>query len=65
MITDEHITKFQELYRIRFGREISRENARDQGTKLVRLMQIIYQPMTEEEQADALALRHSVEKLHE
>ncbi len=60
MITDKHITKFQELYRIRFGREISREEAREQGTKLVRLMQIIYIPMTQEEYDETLVLQKSL-----
>lgn len=63
MITDEHITQYQELYRIRFGRELSREGARDQGTKLVRLMQIIYKPMTQEERDEALGLKKTIEEL--
>lgn len=60
MLTDEHITKYQAIYRARFGREISREEARDQGTKLVRLMQLIYQPMTQEEFDAAEGLRKSL-----
>lgn len=34
------------IYRDRFGREISREEARESAIKLVRLMEIIYKPMT-------------------
>jgi urease accessory protein UreF len=49
MLSDERITKYQELYKKRFGKEISREHALEQGTKLVRLMQLIYKPMTEDE----------------
>ena len=63
MITDENITQFQELYFARFGREISREDARNQGTKLVRLMQLIYQPMTEDERDKTLVLQQSLEEL--
>lgn len=63
MITDEHITQYQEIYRKQFGKEISREDARDQGTKLVRLMQIIYQPMTQEEHDETQVLKKSVEEL--
>jgi len=49
-LTDEHITQFQAIYKERFGREISREIAHEQGIKLVRLMSLIYKPMTGEEQ---------------
>lgn len=49
MLTDEQITNFQTLYRNRFGKEISRADALDGGIKLIRLMRIIYKPITEEE----------------
>lgn len=43
------ITKYQELVRMRFNREISREQALEDGTKLLRLVEVIYKPMTETE----------------
>lgn len=49
MLTDEQVSKFQTIYHNRFGKEISREDALEKGTKLVRLMQIVYQPITEQE----------------
>ena len=49
MLSDEQITKFQTLYKNRFGREISREEAYEQGIKLIRLVELIYKPMTEAE----------------
>ena len=49
MLSDEQITKFQTLYKNRFGREISREEAYEQGVKLMRLVELIYKPMTEVE----------------
>lgn len=49
MLSDEQITKFQMLYKKRFGKEISREEAYEKGIKLMRLVEIIYQPMTESE----------------
>lgn len=49
MLTDEQIKKFQALYKERFGREIGKEAAYEQGVKLVRLMSVIYKPMTQEE----------------
>ncbi len=44
MLTDEQITTFQKLYERRFGTGISRDEARESGMKLVRLMKIIHQP---------------------
>lgn len=49
-LSDEQIKSFQDIYRRQFGKEISREEALEQGIKLVRLMRLIYQPMTENEQ---------------
>ena len=49
MLSDEQITKFQTLYKKRFGKEISREEAYEKGVKLTRLVQLIYKPMTVEE----------------
>ena len=37
------------LYKKRFGKEISREEAYEKGIKLMRLVEIVYQPMTEAE----------------
>lgn len=37
------------LYQKRFGKEISREEAYEKGIKLMRLVEITYQPMTETE----------------
>ena len=49
MLSHEQITKFQTLYKNRFGREISREEAYEQGAKLIRLVELIYKPVTETE----------------
>ena len=49
MLTENEVSKFQELYRKRFGKEISREEAYEQGAKLIRLVELIYKPMTEAE----------------
>ena len=37
-LTDAQLADFQNLYRSNFGREISKEEALEQGTKLVQLM---------------------------
>ena len=49
VLTDADIAKFQALYRSEFGKEISSEQAYEQGIKLVRLMSAIYRPMTKEQ----------------
>jgi len=49
MLSEEQVTNFQAIYRSKFGREISREDALEKGARLVRLMQIVYQPITEQE----------------
>lgn len=49
MLSDEQITKFQTLYKTRFGKEISRDEAYEKGVKLLRLFEIIYKPITEKE----------------
>lgn len=49
MLSDEQISAYQKLHKKRFGEEISRQRALEQGTKLMRLMELIYHPITEEE----------------
>jgi len=49
VLDNEQITKFQTLYKNRFGKKISREEAYEQGVKLIRLVELIYKPMTESE----------------
>jgi hypothetical protein len=48
MLTKKQITEFQTLYKQRFGKEIGREEAYEQGAKLIRLIELIYKPMAEE-----------------
>lgn len=49
MLPERMITKYQELVRKRFNREISREEALENGTKLFRLVELVYKPMSEKE----------------
>ena len=49
VVPDSDIIKFQELYKKHSGKEISREDAYEQGIKLLRLMSLVYQPMTVDE----------------
>lgn len=57
-ISDKDIAEFQRLYRNRYGREISKEKAYEQGLKLLRLLKRIYKPMTEK-QFDAIQTRRA------
>ena len=49
MLTNNDIKKFQALYKEEFGTEISKEEALEQGIKLLSLMSHVYKPMTQEE----------------
>lgn len=49
VLSNEDILKFQALYKSEFGIEISKENAYEKGIKLLRLMSVVYKPMTERE----------------
>ena len=49
MINEEHLSKFQQLYRERFGRTISRDEALAKGIELIELIKLIYKPITREE----------------
>lgn len=60
MLSHEQITNFQALYKNRFGREISREEAYEKGAKLMRLVEIIYKPMTEDEYRQVQARRQTI-----
>jgi hypothetical protein len=59
-LTDKQITKFQDIYRQSFGKELSREEALDKGIKLVRLMQITYKSMTKQEFDNIEKRRHKL-----
>ena len=63
MLSDEQIKKYQTLYKSRFGREISREEAYEEGAKLVRLIELVYRPMTEEEFRSLQTRQEKTDKL--
>ena len=49
MISKEQLEKFKKLYKKYFKKDISDQEALGQGIRLVRLMELIYKPMTEGE----------------
>ena len=52
-LSDENIKKFQEIYKSRFGKDISKEDALEQGTKLLRLISIIYSSNKQKENPES------------
>lgn len=49
VLSDEHIKEFQKLYGEHFGIEISKEDAYENGAKLLRLISLIYRPIDQGE----------------
>lgn len=47
LLSEEQITKYQQLIKKRFNRDISREKAYEEGVKLLRLVELVYKPITE------------------
>ena len=47
--TDEQINQFQELYRKRYHKEITKQAALEQALKLVGLVEIFHKPITQKE----------------
>jgi len=49
MLTDEQIEKYRAIYKKHYGKEISKAEALEQGTKLINLIEAVYKPITKEE----------------
>lgn len=49
MISKEQLEKFKKLYKKHFKKGISDQEALDKSIRLVRLIELIYKPMTENE----------------
>jgi hypothetical protein len=49
VLSDDNIISFQKLYKERFGKDLSKEDAYEQGIKLLQLMSLVYRPMTRAE----------------
>ncbi|MEO8581969.1 MAG: hypothetical protein ABI425_05365 [Patescibacteria group bacterium] len=62
-ITEAQVEKYQMLYKARFGKEISYEDAYEKGLSLVRLMQIIYKPMTKVQYQQVMERKKQLELL--
>jgi hypothetical protein len=53
-ISDEQLKTFQALYKKNFGDEISKENALDQGNKVVRLVETVLKQIAKNQLRDNL-----------
>jgi len=49
MLTNEEVEKYRKIYKARFGKKITKEEAYEQGAKLLRLVQLVWKRMTEDE----------------
>jgi len=49
MFSDQEIIKFQKLCEKHHGKKINRKDAYEKGAKLIRLLELIYQPITKDE----------------
>jgi aldehyde:ferredoxin oxidoreductase len=48
-LSREDVQRFQDIYKEQFGVEISKEEAYEQGIKLLTLVRCVYKPMTVKE----------------
>jgi len=62
MLSEKQITKFQTLYKNRFDVEISREEAYEKGVKLIRLIELVYKPITKKDYQELQKRRRKTEK---
>ena len=49
VLSDEQVEQFRAMYFRRYGKEISKEDAYEQGIKLITMLRLIYKPMELEE----------------
>lgn len=49
VLSDENIKEFQRLHKEHFGTEISTKDARENGTKLLRLVDLLYRQSSQKE----------------
>ena len=57
MINDKQIEKFQSIHKQIHGVEISKQEVLLKGAELIRLMEIIYQPITKEQYEELEKIR--------
>lgn len=63
MLSEKNINKFQNIYKNKSGKEISSEEARERGTSLLRLVELIYKPINQKEYDELQKRRNETEDL--
>lgn len=48
-LKDEHVKRYQQIFKREFGKEINHEQAYDECLKLVLIMKIVYKPVEEKD----------------
>jgi len=48
-ISEAQLTSFKVLYKQHFGEELNHKDAYEKALKLVRMMQLVYKPITKEQ----------------
>lgn len=46
MLTQEAVEEYRQIYKKKFNKEITFEEAREQGEQLIELMKLIYEPIS-------------------
>ena len=49
MISKERLEEFKRIYKKKFRKEISNQDALEKATKLLRMVELIYKPITQED----------------
>jgi len=55
-ISEAQLTSFKSLYKQHFGEELNQAEAREKAIKLLRMIQLIYKPITKVEYHQVLKL---------
>ncbi len=55
-LTEEDVSEFQDLYERKLGKRIDKYEAQAKAISLIRLMEIVYRPLTDEEARIAKAV---------
>lgn len=48
MISKERLEEFKRIYKKKFGKELSNQEALEKATKLLRMVELVYKPITKE-----------------
>ena len=62
MLSEKRIAEFQALYKKHFGEDLSKEQAYEKGVRLIRMVQLVYRPITEKQYQDWQERRKEREK---